>query len=362
MDIPKMMKAAHLVAKGKIQVRETEVPEPGPGEVLVRVEACGICGTDVEVKEHGMPGQPPFGEHFIMGHEYAGVVVRLGETVDEFEVGDRVAVEVHKGCGRCHNCIMGNYTACLNYGKRDKGHAAKGMTVDGGFAEYAVNHVNTLYKIPDRISFDHASLITTAGCAFFAFDVFGGYVAGDTIAVIGPGPVGLALAQAGKALGAEKVVLIGTRQGRLSLGKEMGADYTVNIKEGEDPVSLIQGITGGYGADVVFDAAGVSSSLEMCLDLVRPGGNIVMVAFYKDPITVNMSKAVKRNVQLYTVRGEGRRNVRRALSMVAQNKIDLTPLITHRFPLKDINKAFETYVNRIDNAIKVIVHPSIQAS
>lgn len=357
MDIPKMMKAAHLVAKGKIQVRETEVPEPGPGEVLVRVEACGICGTDVEVKEHGMPGQPPFGEHFIMGHEYAGVVVRLGETVDEFEVGDRVAVEVHKGCGRCHNCIMGNYTACLNYGKRDKGHAAKGMTVDGGFAEYAVNHVNTLYKIPDRISFDHASLITTAGCAFFAFDVFGGYVAGDTIAVIGPGPVGLALAQAGKALGAEKVVLIGTRQGRLSLGKEMGADYTVNIKEGEDPVSLIQGITGGYGADVVFDAAGVSSSLEMCLDLVRPGGNIVMVAFYKDPITVNMSKAVKRNVQLYTVRGEGRRNVRRALSMVAQNKIDLTPLITHRFPLKDINKAFETYVNRIDNAIKVIVHP-----
>lgn len=357
MDIPKMMKAAHLVAKGKIQVRETEVPEPGPGEVLVRVEACGICGTDVEVKEHGMPGQPPFGEHFIMGHEYAGVVVRLGETVDEFEVGDRVAVEVHKGCGRCHNCIMGNYTACLNYGKRDKGHAAKGMTVDGGFAEYAVNHVNTLYKIPDRISFDHASLITTAGCAFFAFDVFGGYVAGDTIAVIGPGPVGLALAQAGKALGAEKVVLIGTRQGRLSLGKEMGADYTVNIKEGEDPVSLIQGITGGHGADVVFDAAGVSSSLEMCLDLVRPGGNIVMVAFYKDPITVNMSKAVKRNVQLYTVRGEGRRNVRRALSMVAQNKIDLTPLITHRFPLKDINKAFETYVNRIDNAIKVIVHP-----
>lgn len=357
MDIPKTMMAAHLVAKGKIEVKETEVPKPGPGEVLIQVKACGICGTDVEVKEHGMPGQPPFGEHFIMGHEYAGVVVELGETVDEFQVGDRVAVEVHKGCGRCANCIMGNYTACLNYGNKEKGHAAKGMTVDGGFAEYAVNHVNTLYKIPDTVSFDHAAVITTAGCAFFAYDVMGGYVAGDTIAVIGPGPIGLALVQAGKALGAENVVLVGTRQGRLELGREMGADYVVNIREGEDPVLLVRGITGGLGADAVFDAAGVSSSLELSLDMVKPGGNIVMVAFYKDPITVNMSKAVKRNVQLYTVRGEGRRNVGRALSMVVQNKVDLTPLITHRFPLKDIDKAFETYVNRIDNAVKVIIYP-----
>ena len=153
------------------------------------------------------------------------------------------------------------------------------------------------------------------------------------------------------------MILIGTRQGRLELGKVMGADYTVNIKEGKDPVALVRELTDGLGADVVFDAAGVSSSLETSLDLVRPGGNIVMVAFYNGPVTVNMAKAVKRNVQLHTVRGEGRRNVRRALSMVVQNKIDLTPLITHRFPLKDINKAFETYVNRIDNAIKVIIHP-----
>lgn len=355
MEIPKKMQAAHLVARGKIEVRETDVPVPGPEEVLLRVEACGICGTDVEIKDHGLPGEPPL--PFIMGHEYAGVVVQVGSTVDEFKVGDRVAVEVHKGCGRCYNCIMGKYTACLNYGKREKGHAAGGMTVDGGFAEYTVNHINTLYKIPDEISFEQAALITTAGCAFYAFDVMGGFVAGDTVAIIGPGPIGLALVQVARALGAGKVILIGTRKSRLELGKEMGADYTVNIREGEDPVEVVKEITGGIGADIVFDAAGVSSSLETSLDLVRPGGDIVMVAFYNGPVTVNMSKAVIRNVQLHTVRGEGRRNVRRALSMAAQNKIDLRPLITHEFALKDINQAFETYVNRIDNAIKVIIHP-----
>lgn len=357
MNIPKKMQAAHLVAKGKVEVKETDVPVPGPDEVLIRVESCGICGTDVEIKDHGMPGQPPFGEPFIIGHEYAGVIVQTGATVDEFKVGDRVAVEVHKGCGRCYNCIMGDYTSCLNFGNREKGHAASGMTVDGGFAEYTVNHVNTLYKIPDEISFEQASLITTAGCAFYSFDVMGGYVAGDTVVVIGPGPVGIALVQAAKALGAENVVLTGTRQSRLELGKELGADYIVNVREGEDPVKLVKEITDGIGADSVFDAAGVSSSLETSLDLIRPGGDIVMVAFYNDPISVNMSKAVTRNVQLYTVRGEGRRNVGRALSMVSQKRVDLNPLITHQFPLKDIEKAFETYVNRIDNAMKVIVHP-----
>ncbi|NLM38188.1 MAG: alcohol dehydrogenase catalytic domain-containing protein [Firmicutes bacterium] len=355
MEIPKKMLAAQLVARGKIEVREVDVPVPGPGEVLIRVEACGICGTDVNIRDHGMPGEPPM--PFTMGHEYAGVVVQLGPTVDEFKVGDRVASEVHKGCGRCHNCIMGNYTACLNFGKLEKGHSASGMTTDGGFAQYAIKHVNTLYKMPDEISFEEAAIITTAGSAFYAIDAAGGYLAGDTVAIVGPGPIGLALAQAAKALGAGQVILTGTRKSRLDLGKKMGADYTVNVREGEDPVKLVKELTGGLGADVVFDAAGVGNSLDDALNLVRPGGAIVLVAFYHGPVTADLNKAVVRNVNLYTVRGEGRRNVRRSLSMAAQRKIDLRPLITHEFPLKEINKAFDTFTQRIDNAMKVIVHP-----
>jgi L-iditol 2-dehydrogenase len=355
MEISKKMQAAQLVARGQIEVRTVDVPVPGPDEVLLRVEACGICGTDVEIRDHGMSGEPPM--PFTMGHEYAGTVVQVGSTVDEFKAGDRVASEVHKGCGRCHNCIMGEYTACLNFGNREKGHSASGMTVDGGFAEYAIKHVNTLYKIPDAISFEEAAIITTAGSAFYAIDAMGGYVAGDTVAIIGPGPIGLALTQATKALGADQVILTGTRKGRLEMGKQMGADYTVNVREGEDPIKLVKELTNGVGADVVFDAAGVGNSLDDALNLVRPGGAIVMVAFYKGPVTANIGKAVVRNVNLYTVRGEGRRNVRRSLSLAAQRKIDLRPLITHEFALKDINQAFETFTKRIDNAMKVIVHP-----
>ena len=129
---------------------------------------------------------------------------------------------------------MGAYTACLNFGKPEKGHSASGMTTDGGFAQYAIKHVNTLYKMPDAITFEEAAIITTAGSALYAIDAMGGYLAGDTVAIIGPGPIGLALAQAAKALGAGQVVLTGTRKSRLDLGKKMGADYTVNVRAGED--------------------------------------------------------------------------------------------------------------------------------
>ena len=161
MEIPKKMRAAVLYGNNDIRVEERDVPTLRPDEALIKVESCGICGTDIKIISHGMPNQPPFGD-FIIGHEYAGTVVALGETVDEFAIGDRIAVEIHKGCMRCKNCIMGDYTACLNYGNVAKGHRANGFTTNGGFAEYAANHVNTLSKIPDNISFDESTIITTA--------------------------------------------------------------------------------------------------------------------------------------------------------------------------------------------------------
>ena len=204
MDIPKKMKAAVLYGFDDVRVEEREVPSPGPVEVLVKVAACGICGTDVKIVTHGMPNQPPFGD-FIIGHEYAGTVAATGSTVDEFQVGDRVAVEIHKGCGRCKNCIMGKYTSCLNYGNIQKGHRANGLTSNGGFAEYAVNHINTLYKLPNHISFDESTMITTAGTCIYGIDMAGGYIPGDTVLVVGPGPIGLMSVQLCKALGAGKL-------------------------------------------------------------------------------------------------------------------------------------------------------------
>jgi len=355
MDIPKKMRAAVLYGFNDVRVETCDVPSPDPDEVLLRVNACGICGTDNKIITHGMPNQPPFGE-YIIGHEYAGTVVATGETVDEFQVGDRVAVEIHKGCGRCKNCIMGHYTACLNYGNTQKGHRANGFTANGGFAEYAVNHVNTLYKLPDSVSFDESTTITTAGTCIYAIDMAGGYIPGDTVAVLGPGPIGLMSVQLCKALGAGKVILTGTRDERLDLGRKLGADHVVNTRR-EKSVEKVLELTDGLGVDLVLEAAGGDTTLQEALEITRKGGKITILAFYKGPITADITIAVRNGINLYTVRGEGNMSVGRALALMAQGKITGKPLITHTFPLEKINEAMKTFVERIGGAMKVVVHP-----
>src|SRR5437899_1752769 len=223
------MKAVVLHAADDMKVEAWPRPEPGSGEVLLKVEVASICGTDVKVLHRTLMGQPA--GPFVMGHGYAGTVVGLGAGVDEFRVGDRVAVEVHKGCDRCDNCIKGWYTSCLNYGDLSKGHRAKGLTCDGGFAEYAVNHINTLYPLPENLSFEQACMVTTAASPLWAIDLMGGYVAGETMLVQGPGPIGLIAVQLCKALGAARVILSGTRDSRLTIGKRLGADFTINVRK-----------------------------------------------------------------------------------------------------------------------------------
>jgi len=355
-DIPQKMRALVLYGPNDVRLTEKEVPKPGPGEVLVKVAACGICGTDVKIITKGMPKMPPYGQ-FTFGHEWAGTVVALGEGVDEVEIGDRVAIEAHKGCGRCENCLKGEYTACLNYGRLDKGHRASGMTVDGGFAEYAVQHVSSIYKIPDNISFNEATYVTTAGCALYAIDKSGGYIAGDTVLVIGPGPIGLSVVQGAKAVGAEKVILLGTKEDRLAKGKKLGADFAINVREVEDPVSVVRDLTGGIGVDKVFECAGTSESFEQGLKSAKKGTVMVLVSFYKEPVTANLDYAVLNQIDLLTVRGEGNQNCKRALSLMAQGKIDAKPIMTHSFPLEEFHKGLDYFVNRKDGAMKVVINP-----
>src|SRR5438034_2111738 len=242
MTIPTTMNAVVLHDADDMRVEQWSVPEPGPGEVLLKVEVASICMTDVKVLHRTLMGQPE--GPFIMGHEYAGTVAALGPDVDEFTVGERVAVEVHKGCERCENCVKGWYTSCLNYGNVAKGHRAKGLTCDGGFADYAVNHVNTLYKLPDNLTFEQACMVTTAASPLWAIDLMGGYVAGETVLVQGPGPIGLLAVQLVKALGADRVILSGTRPERLEIGRRLGADHVVNVRE-ESLSRRVAEITGG---------------------------------------------------------------------------------------------------------------------
>jgi L-iditol 2-dehydrogenase len=349
------MRAAVLFGPNDLRVVDKPVPEPGPGEVLVKVAMCGTCGTDLKIQTHPFPNQPPFGT-FTPGHEWTGTVAGLGPTVDEVAVGDRVAIEAHRGCGRCENCVLGMYTACLNYGTVAKGHRATGMTVDGGFAEYAVHHVSALYRLPDCLEWEDAVLVTTAGTSMYGLDAVGGYVAGQSVVVIGPGPVGLMTAQACKALGADPVVLVGTRPGRLELGARLGADHIVNARE-EEPVAAVHRLIGHQGADLVIEASGALAAPQQTVKMVKRGGKILFLAFYAEPVTFDLSSAIRDDVTLYTTRGEGAGSVKRALSLAAQGKIRGRDLVTHRFPLEEIQEGFRVVRERDGDPIKVVFIP-----
>ena len=356
MKIPEKMKAAVLVSPNVLAVREVETPRPGPAEVLIQVACCAVCGSDVGLMAHPWPGQPPYGE-FIPGHEYSGVVVARGESVDEVQIGDRVAVEAHYGCGRCRNCRLGNYTSCLNYGKRENGHRANGFTTNGGYAQYAVNHINTLFPIPDSVTLEEAALVTNLGCVLYGFETVGGYIVGDRVAVIGPGPLGLISVQVAKALCAGQVYLLGTRASRLQVGSNLGADRIIDVNH-EDAVRLILDETRGNGADLVVESSGTEKGLQMAIAISRRMGKILLLGFPEEPVSADLGALARDNKSIHTVRGEGWSNCGRAVSLLAQGKADLKPLITHSFPLTEIAEGFRTFRERIGGAVKVLVKPN----
>jgi L-iditol 2-dehydrogenase len=363
--VPRTMKAWVLDGPEQLRLTEKPVPQPGPAEVLVRIDAVSICGTDVEIITHGLPaivqGGTPFNKNFTPGHEYMGTIVKLGAGVDEYRIGDRVAVEIHAGCGRCERCRQGMYTACLNYGLNyeghNKGHRANGFTTDGGFAQYAVNHINTLVHVSDAMSDEEATLIVTAGTAMYGLDVLGGLIAGECLVVTGPGPIGLMGVAVGKALGAEPIILTGTRDSRLNLGLKLGADHVVNIKK-ENPVEAVKRITGGRGANYVLECSGAANALNEAMDMTQRGGRICLAAFPGEPALVDLAKIVRNNIYLYGIRGEGKSATHRAAALMNQKKFDAKLMHTHTFPLEELPTAFKYVRERIEDAIKVVVKVS----
>ncbi len=362
LSVPKTMKAWVLDGPEQLRMVKKDVPMPGPAEVLVRIDAVAICGTDVEIITKGLPawieGGLPFNKNFTPGHEYMGTIVRLGAGVDEYKTGDRVAVEIHAGCGRCERCRMGMYTSCLNYGLnygvQNKGHRANGFTTDGGFAEYAVNHINTLVHVPDDMSDEEATLIVTAGTAMYGLDVLGGLVAGESLVVTGPGPIGLMSVAVGKALGAHPVILTGTRDARLKLGVKLGADCVVNVGK-ENPVEAVRRITGGKGVHYVMECSGAPNALNEAMDMVNRGGRICLAAFPGQPVPVDLAKLVRNNIYVYGIRGEGNSATHRAASLMAQKRFDAKLMHTHTFTLDEVPKAFKYFRGRIEDAIKVVI-------
>jgi 2-desacetyl-2-hydroxyethyl bacteriochlorophyllide A dehydrogenase len=360
--VPATMKAWVLNGPGDLVLTEKPVPVPGKAEVLVRIDAVAICATDLDVIAHGPPamiqGGLPFDKGFTPGHEYMGTVVALGPGVDEYAPGQRVTVEIHAGCGQCKRCREGMYTSCHNYGLNwgdvNKGHRANGFTTDGGFCEYQVNHINTLVAVADDMSDEEATLVVTAGTAMYGLTELGGLMAGESVVVVGPGPIGLLGVGVAKALGAQPVILTGTRDNRLRTGLELGADHVVNVTR-EDPVEAVRRLNGGKGVDYVLECSGAPNAVNEAARMVNRGGKICLAAFPHEPVPVDIAHIVRNNIYLYGIRGEGRSATHRAEAFMRQKRFDATRIHTHTFALDDLPTALRYARDRVEDAIKVVV-------
>jgi L-iditol 2-dehydrogenase len=362
MPVPERMRAWVLGDPEELRFTEKPVPAPARAEVLVRIDAVAICATDLDVIAHGPPaliqGGLPFNKNWTPGHEYMGTVAALGPGVDEFAIGDRVTVEIHAGCGQCKRCRMGMYTSCLNYGLNygdvDKGHRANGFTTDGGFAEYAVNNINTLIHIADSMTDEEATLVVTAGTAMYGLTELGGLVAGESVVVIGPGPIGLLGVAVAKALGASPVILTGTREARLRKGLELGADHVVNVTQ-QDAVEAVRRLNGGKGVDYVIECSGAANAINEAGRMLNRGGKICLAAFPHEPVPIDVAHLVRNNIYVYGIRGEGKSATHRAEAFMRAKRFDATRIHTHTFPLPELPEALRYARDRVEDAIKVVV-------
>lgn len=347
------MRAAVIHAPGDFSVETVPIPTPGHGEVLIEIKSVAICGSDPgifagRVRHNGWPPYYPF----IAGHEFAGQVAAVGEGVTTLQVGDRVAGEAHCGCGICENCKQGLYNLCLNYGKA--GHHHYGHNTPGCYAQYQVYDQKALTPLPDGVTFDQGAMVDTTGIAYNAMRLTG-VVPGGWTAIIGPGPMGIAAMLLAKAMGS-RTVMVG-RGRRLALAGELGADVLVNFEETDDVTAEVRRITGG-GAHQVIEAAGNATAYYESNQMARKGGHVALISIpAQDGQQAALKSLIMNQITLHGVRANPNCS-RTVLAMMAQGILPVDRMITHCFALEDIHEAFDTFINRKDGAVKVVVHPN----
>lgn len=344
-----------LVLKGPedFAVEEVDDPRPGRNEVKCRVRSVSICGTDSHLIKGDYPGFWPPTYPFIPGHEWAGEIVELGEGADDlgWEVGDRVAGTSHNACGFCHKCVEGHYNVCENYGNTAV-HRQYGHNWQGAYAEYAVHGLKAIFRLPDQLSFDQGALLDPASIALHTARR-GRIQAGDNVAILGPGPIGLLAAEATRALGAGRVIVVG-RGDRLAKAEEMGSE-TVDYTE-MDAVDSIRSATDGLGADVVLDCAGVPDTFRWGIEMLRNGGVCAAVGIPVEEVVLDLQDLVLYEKELVGVRATAG-EMRRVIPFVVDRRIRVSELHTHSFPLVEFANALQTFDERRDGALKVLVQP-----
>jgi 2-desacetyl-2-hydroxyethyl bacteriochlorophyllide A dehydrogenase len=337
------MKAAVMRGARDIVVEEVPYPRLEPEGVIIKVRACGICGSDLHMYRHGPPVP------WRMGHEFSGDVVKVGARVGEVAVGDRLAAMCGEGCGHCYWCQQGQWLKCTEM-------KLLGYGVDGAFAEYvSVPHLEMgkyAARLPDSLSYEVGATAEPLSVALYAVDRSRPRPE-DTVVVIGAGVIGLCIVRVLKARGFGNIIMSGRRAGRLRLARESGAGVVVDAAK-EDIVARVKKLTGARGADIVYECAGNAETFRQALEMVHRGGRVELVGLYEQPVTWDPTYIVSNDID---IGGCGLAlNLPGAIELMKSGQVDTRPLITHRFALDDIKKAFETQLTAVD-AVKVIVKP-----
>ncbi len=342
------MKQAVTYGPGEIAVIDSPDPTPGPGEVVLKVSAAGICGSDLHFHR-----RPPGGEKLcrpLGGPEFCGRVTAVGSGVTHVVSGDRVGVEPLVGCGRCRFCQAGHYHLCP-----DLKH------LSGGFDELAKAPAGKVYRIPDSVSDDAAAVLDCLACGVHAVQRYAPRFS-DTAVVLGDAAIGLSTLQVARASGAGRVGVIGHHAPALEIARKVGADFTVNARE-QDPLAAVRELTGGLGADVVYESVGgTATTLVEAAQMVRPGGTVVVTGCFTNAPAPDWRRLMRHEVNLLFSWSyacwNGVPEFQLALDLLAAGKVDGAAMVTHHFPLARVDEAFQAALNKGDSgATKVLVTP-----
>lgn len=320
-----------------------------PTDAIVKIDTTTICGTDLHILKGDVPTVE---EGRSLGHEAVGTVVETGSGVEDIREGDRVLVSCISACGRCAYCRMGLQSQCLNGGGWILGHL-----VDGTQAEYVRTPFadTSLYKLPESLTDEQVLFLSDILPTGFEIGVLnGGVKPGDTVVVVGAGPVGLAAIATAKLYGPGRIVAVDLADSRLESARNLGADTTINSSSGS-PVEQIMEMTDGLGAEVVMEAVGVPETFELCTELVRPGGHVANIGVHGQPATLHLETLWIKSITITTGLVDAS-STPTLLKLVAEGRLDTTPFATHRFGLGEIEEAYDVFSDAANtNALKVVL-------
>lgn len=343
----KKMKAAVMTDLMKVEIQEVEAPKPKPDEVLIKIEYVGVCGSDLHYYEHGRIGDFLVETPFILGHEAAGTVVETGSGVKDLKVGDRVALEPGKTCGKCEFCKSGKYNLC-----KDVIFFAT-PPVDGVLQEYVAHEAGLCFKLPENVSTMEGALVEPLAVGLHAASQ-GGATLGQTAVVTGTGCIGLCSLLSLKAMGVSKIIVVDIMEKRLQKALELGADYVINGKD-EDAVERIMELTDGKGFDLGIETAGSQITASQLIKAAKKGSTIVFVGYSASgEMTLPIGMALDKELNFKTV-FRYRNIYPMAIEAVSKGQIKVKDIVTNYFELDDIQNALDTCVKDKANVVKGVI-------